>query len=77
MRNIRSNTIVKKGWEEGEGMGKGEGVLKLKNAGCLLYFLLLTTKCFSYQRNWGIGARRSTIPVGYLDDPGCFFAKFK
>ena len=47
LRNIRSNTIVTTRVEEGE--GRGEGVLKLRNAGCLLYVLLLTTRCFSYQ----------------------------
>ena len=45
MKNIRSNEIVtNRGWEEGE----GEGVLKLRNTKCLLYILLLITRCFYY-----------------------------
>ena len=47
--NKTSTTIVTdEGWEQGVGTGGEGGVLQMKTAGCLLYILLLTTRCFYY-----------------------------
>ena len=60
---------------QGVGTGGEGGVLKRKIAGCLLYILLLTTSCFYYLWDGGIGTRIGTIPAASLDDSAYFFAK--